>query len=148
MSEVTRASLIHSGIDPEDPDFLAHYGVAGMQWGQRKIETKSTTVNSRGNILSERKRLKNKIHNAYAKKLSKDSTARRDDRSKKTVNLGKAAAGSLLGSIGTAAVSGLSKNPKVRVGAGLVSNILGVSTVVLAVNERKSAKQDLLKTYG
>ena len=29
-------ALVHSGIDPEDPAFLAHYGVEGMRWGVRK----------------------------------------------------------------------------------------------------------------
>lgn len=29
-------ALVHSGIDPEDPEFLAHYGVEGMRWGVRK----------------------------------------------------------------------------------------------------------------
>lgn len=147
LTDELRTALIHSGIEnPED--YLAHFGVAGMKWGQRNIEKRSTTTNSRGKLLSERKRLKNKVHNAFAKKMSKDSTARRDDTSVKTKNLGKATAGSLLGSFGTAAVSGLAKNPKVRMGSAVVSNILLASGVVLAVKTSSSSKQDLLKTYG
>lgn len=142
------SALLHSGFDPEDPDVLAHYGVAGMKWGTRKIEERSTTTNSRGKLLSDRKRLKNKIHNAYAKKMSNDKTARRDDTSERTRKLGKTMVGTLLGSLGTAGVGMLAKNPKVRAGANLTSNALLVTSIVFAAKTSNSSKQDVLKVYG
>jgi len=148
MSVELYSALLHSGIDPDDPDVLAHYGVAGMHWGTRKIEKVSTTTNSRGKLLSDRKRLKNKIRNAYAKKMGSVKTATRDDTSERTKKLGRTMVAGLWGSLGTAGVSLIAKNPKVKAGAGFASNVLLATSIVYAAKTNSSSKQDLLKTYG
>lgn len=133
-------------IDPDD--YLAHYGVAGMHWGQRKLPVKSTTVNKNGKALSERKKRKNELHNAYAKKLSRERTAVRDDRSQKTKNLGKAEVATMLGGVGGWLVGRLARNPRVK-GAAFIASIASSGTSIgLSIAENNSANKDLLRVYG
>ena len=122
----------------EVEDFLAHYGVAGMQWGVRK------DINDGD---SERIKQRKKIHNATLKKLN-GPNADKDERSDKTKRLGKARTATFIAAMGGAVLTILDPEP-ISKGILAAATILAVGgDITLSALEEKSAEKDLLKKYG
>ena len=124
-------------VDDND-DTLAHYGVEGMRWGVRK-----KYVAQEGKTLSRRKQ----IHNAIVTK-DRSKNWRRDDRSQKTINLGKASTALSLTALGTAVAGVLSPEP-ISKGVLFATTILTTAgSVTMSALEARSAGDDLLDKYG
>ena len=113
-------------------DTLAHYGVQGMRWGQRKQKDQ----------LSRRQRVQLAMD---AKNTGPNR--RKDQRSAKTKALGKARVGLTVGALGAVTLGVLSPEP-ISKGILLTGGILAaVGSTTMSVLEGHSAGDDLLKIY-
>lgn len=123
-----------------DDAVLAHYGVEGMRWGVRKQPYTETLT---GRPLT-RKQL---IANAVIKK-NQGPNRRKDERSKKTIALGKANTALTLTALGTIVAGALSPEP-ISKGILLTTGILAaVGSVTISQLEGRSAGDDALNLYG
>lgn len=124
----------------EDKEFLAHYGVEGMRWGVRK---QPYSEDKTGKTLTR----KQKIHNALLKKNA-GPNRRKDERSQKTKNLGKANTALTLAALGTVALAVVDPEP-ISKGVLLVTGILSaIGSMTVSQLEGHSAGDDALKLYG
>ena len=93
MTDELYIALSHSGIDPDSEDFLAHYGVKGMKWGQRKRELSKPNPNYSAD---QRKRDKQVYGRGGVRRVNKNlnkgdsiSTARGSEKTRRDRVLGR-----------------------------------------------------------
>ena len=85
---------------------LYHHGVPGMKWGHRKSTPKTSLDVARANYKSDKKQYNKSFHkNEKAKAKAKAKETTKNDKVKKAVAIGSAAAVSMLAAYGTYKVS-------------------------------------------
>jgi hypothetical protein len=172
MSDELRNALIHSGIDDPE-DYLAHYGVKGMQWGRRKTDRAerkagggriATLKTKKGKPLvsvvkrtSPLKSITDKTKAAFAKaKANRIRMNKAYDKAykdlykdnRKTMILGLASTLSFVGAAGGLGIAILSKKPSTKIGASVVSIALTATSHVTESLESDSRDRDILEKYG